>query len=244
MTLIKNISSTTWRQRFIAATIVASALYIGYRWSIRKDDDDRTPRPSRRRIRRADPRGLGGGRARVPLGDPDGTRRMRVASKRALALPSKFERINQAIAEGIRQEFTSESLRVALPASATPALLSETGIDLEAIARSGRAIAAESGRFTWEEVKANFETLFTEIDRARNEEGCSIYMHNITGRGVGATILIAYMIRTFEVSYEEAFAYVQARIPSFALEGSLEKGLRGYEIELKQKRERASLFED
>lgn len=127
MTLINSISGSSWKQRFITAAIVASALYIGYRWTIRKGDDGKTPKPkgntggshpTRRRIHATNLAGRGS--------------RALDASRRALgqiAHGGLTER-NKAISEEIKRELTAARLMPAAPQHPSETSLGKTGIDI------------------------------------------------------------------------------------------------------------------
>ncbi|MCH1430616.1 MAG: dual specificity protein phosphatase family protein [Chlamydiales bacterium] len=113
--------------------------------------------------------------------------------------------------------------------------------DLETAGIQHTRIAVDDDDFAWDGIQPHLNDIFEKIDSARNNEE-PILIHCVKGASRSATVLIAYMMRTFELTYDEAFTYVQTRRSQVESKPSLTRGLKAYGKKLKEERDRSRLF--
>lgn len=84
----------------------------------------------------------------------------------------------------------------------------------------------------WTDLKDHFDKIFQKIDLARQEKK-SVLIHCSQGQSRSVTVMIAYLINRFALSYEEAITYVKTKRFLAEPVPGLEHRLKAYAEEIK-----------
>lgn len=103
--------------------------------------------------------------------------------------------------------------------------------DLDSLGVERVQVSVDDDDFAWEGIKPHLDGIFQQIDAAR-ADGKKVLIHCVKGASRSATVMIAYLMRTYDVTYDEAFNFVKCQRTQIEAKPSLTSGLRAYQAEL------------
>lgn len=103
--------------------------------------------------------------------------------------------------------------------------------DLESLGINRYRVPVDDDDFAWDEIKPHLEEIFEQIDLARSEDK-KVLIHCVKGASRSATVMIAYLMHKYRVTYDEAFNFVKSKRTQIEAKPSLTDGLKAYQIEL------------